>query len=64
MHYYLTKLCKRVFILLTLTLVSLQIVGCGQSGALTMPEQKSTAEPTESVEDDELKPLTDKLTNL
>jgi len=50
MHYYLTKLCKRVFILLTLTLVSLQIMGCGQRGALTVPDEKPTAEPTESVE--------------
>jgi predicted small lipoprotein YifL len=59
MHYYLTKLCKRVFILFTLTLVSLQIVGCGQRGALTMPKQKTTAEPTQSVEDNELKSTTD-----
>ena len=55
MHYNSTKLCKRVFILFTLTLVSLQIMGCGQRGALTIPEQKTTAEPTESAEDNELK---------
>ncbi len=44
MHYYSTKLCKRAISLLTLTLVILQLMGCGQRGPLTLPESKPAAE--------------------
>ncbi|WP_373295200.1 LPS translocon maturation chaperone LptM [Psychrosphaera saromensis] len=50
MHYSSNKLCKRGLTLLILTLVTLQLMGCGQRGPLTLPKEKPVAESTESVE--------------
>lgn len=49
MHYYSTKLCKRASVLLTLSLISLQLMGCGQRGALILPDQKPATESTKSI---------------
>lgn len=50
MHYSSNKLCKRGLVFLTLVIFTLQIMGCGQRGPLTLPKEKPAAEPTESVE--------------